>query len=129
MDFGIYHRIIFITALSIMFIIACGDKGTHYENFSPDRPSNPVPATGAVSQALNVQLYWSCTDPDGDPITYQVFFGVPVNPPSVATGQTDTTYNPGVLQPNTLYHWKIIATDPLNSFSVSNIWTFTTGSG
>lgn len=123
---GNYRNIIFMIFIAILVMIACGDTGTHYENFSPNRPSDPVPALGAENQPLNVQLYWSCSDPDQDPLTYQVFFGTPVNPPSVATGQTDTTYNPGVLQPATLYHWKIIATDPLNASTVSTIWSFTT---
>jgi hypothetical protein len=109
--------------------IGCGDKGTHYENFSPDAPSNPVPANGAVDQDLTVQLYWRGFDPDGDPLTYQLYFGTASNPPAFAGGLGDTTFTTGQLQPNTLYHWKIIATDPRNASRAGPIWNFTTGAG
>ena len=121
-------KILMIPAIVLLLAGACGDEGMHYENFSPDAPSNPVPASGAVDQALTVQLYWSCADPDGDPLSYQVYFGTAPNPPAVGGGQSDTTFNTGALQANTLYHWKIVATDTRNAARVGPIWNFTTGS-
>ena len=124
----IYRNILIIPVIAFTLILGCGDEGTHYENFSPDAPSNPVPADGAVDQNLNVQLYWSCGDPDGDPLTYQVYLGVDANPPAVGGTLSDTTYNTGQLQPGTLYHWKIVATDTQHSSRTGRIWHFTTGS-
>jgi hypothetical protein len=49
-----------------------------------------------------------------------------MNPPEVATGHTDTTYNPGQLNTSTTYYWKIIAHDPRIS-RTGPIWSFRTG--
>jgi hypothetical protein len=114
--------IIFIFA----FNFGCEDDGTNYENLSPNRPYSPTPLDGAQDQALDTQLIWRCSDPDGDPLTYDIFFGTAMNPPEVATGHTDTTYNPGQLNTSTTYYWKIIAHDPRIS-RTGPIWSFRTG--
>ena len=111
--------------LFLMFNINCEDDGTNYENLSPNRPSNPVPADGAADQLLDVQLIWSCSDPDGDPLVYDIFFGTAGNPPLVTSAYSDTTYNPGQLQHNITYYWKIVAHDPRIS-RTGPIWSFTT---
>ncbi|UCC78658.1 MAG: hypothetical protein JSW64_10285 [Candidatus Zixiibacteriota bacterium] len=116
---------IVFTILLFIFSVNCEDDGTNYENLSPNRPSNPTPPDGAADQPIDVQFFWSCSDPDGDPLVYDIFFGETGNPPPVASSHSDTTYNPGQLEYNTTYYWKIVAFDPRIS-RTGPIWSFTT---
>jgi len=120
----IFSIVIILSFLA--FNIGCEDNGTNYENLGPSRLFNPVPDSGAQNQPLDVQLFWGCYDPNGDPLTYEIFFGTEIDPPSVATGHTDTTYNPGILDTNTTYYWKIIASDAV-FFRRGPVWSFSTG--
>lgn len=80
-------------------------------------------------------LRWSCSDPEGDPLTYDVYFGTDsISPPYVAT-VPDTFYQPGErLDWSTTYYWYIVAKDDptwrdpnLQSKSSSGpLWHFTT---
>jgi len=121
-----------ICIFSVIFVLSflafntgCEDNGTNYQNIGPGRPYSPVPASGAQNQPLDVQLFWSCSDPNNDPLTYEIFFGTATAPPSVATNHTDTTYNPGTLDANTTYYWKIIASDAMFS-KPGPVWSFST---
>ncbi len=105
--------------------INCEDDGTNYENVSPNRPSDPTPPDGAADQPVDVQLFWSCSDPDRDTLVYDIFFGETGDPPLVESAYSDTTYNPGQLQYNTTYYWKIVASDSLFS-RPGPVWSFTT---
>ncbi|MCD4696409.1 MAG: hypothetical protein K8S16_09245, partial [Bacteroidales bacterium] len=92
----------------------------------PSLPSNPQPPNGSIDQPQNTTLSWTCTDPDNDPLIYDVYFGV-TNPPAlVSSGQTITTYNPGSLNYSITYYWKIDAIDDDDNISEGQIWTFST---
>jgi len=94
----------------------------------PYLPSNPYPANGATNIPINLTLSWTGGDPNGDLVTYDVFFGT-TNPPSkVVSNQSATNYNPGTLAHETLYFWKIIAWDDSNAISEGPVWNFTTQS-
>jgi len=121
----IYMMAVLAAIFLLIFIINCDDEGVNYENISPNRPSNPTPADGAIDQPTDVQLIWRCSDPDGDPLVYDVFFGTATIPPQIASDHGDTTYNPGQLQHNTAYYWKIVAKDPRIP-RAGPIWDFTT---
>ena len=95
-------------------------------NTPPNQATNPNPANGAENQALNTTLSWNCSDPNGDPLTYDVYFGTSTNPAVVSSGQSGATYNPGQLENNTTYYWKIVANDGNGGTSTSPIWSFTT---
>ena len=95
-------------------------------NNPPNQPGNPNPANGAVNQALSLTLSWTCTDPDGDPLTYDVYFGTGSNPPLVSGNQNSTNYNSGNLNANTIYYWKIVAKDNHNASTSGPVWHFTT---
>ena len=95
-------------------------------NSPPNTPSNPDPADGEIDVALDADLSWICSDPDGDPLTYDVYFGDTTPPPLVASGQSETTYDPGILDHSTMYYWKIIAEDTYGETTEGPIWSFTT---
>ncbi|MCK4365555.1 MAG: right-handed parallel beta-helix repeat-containing protein [Thermoplasmatales archaeon] len=43
-------------------------------NNPPYPPSNPSPPDGATGVDVNAILSWTCTDPEGHPLTYDVYF-------------------------------------------------------
>ncbi|MCD4737332.1 MAG: hypothetical protein K8R53_14910, partial [Bacteroidales bacterium] len=98
-------------------------------NQPPTTPSNPVPSNDATNIAIDATLSWSCSDPENDPLNYDVYFGT-INPPQIVnTGQTDTTYNPGLLTYDTTYYWKIVAHDDHGNLTEGPEWSFTTKAG
>ncbi len=95
-------------------------------NDPPGAPAAVSPANGASGISVNADLSWSCTDPDGDALTYDVYFGTSDDPPLVSSGQTGTTYDPGTMDPGITYFWKIVATDIYSLSTTGAVWSFTT---
>jgi len=95
-------------------------------NHPPAVPSSPSPANGATNVALNKDLSWACSDPDGDTVYFDVYFGTTNPPPKVATHKTAKTFDTGTMNYGTTYYWKINATDNL-LYNESPVWSFTTG--
>jgi len=98
-------------------------------NVSPLPPSSPNPENEAINQSIEVDLSWTCTDPEGDPLTYDIYFGTETTPPLFATGQTETTYDPGTLENYTEYFWKIVAHDDQSNTTEGPVWNFITMGG
>ncbi|MEO0275149.1 MAG: Ig-like domain-containing protein, partial [candidate division WOR-3 bacterium] len=80
-------------------------------NKPPNQPSNPNPADGAINVSTNTTLSWACSDPDGDSLVYDIYFGTDTTPPLVRSNHTSTSYNPGTLNYSTTYYWKVVAKD------------------
>jgi len=96
-------------------------------NNPPNAPSNPNPSNGANNVDTNKTLSWSCSDPDGDPLTYDVYFGNGTSPPLVSSGQTTRSYDPpGAMNYYTTYYWQIVAHDDKGASTTGPIWIFTT---
>ncbi len=95
-------------------------------NLPPYTPSNPSPSNGATYVDPDADLSWTGGDPDGDPVTYDVYFGIVSPPPQVAWNHTITTYDPGTLDTLTTYYWQIIAWDNYGASTPGPIWQFTT---
>jgi hypothetical protein len=95
-------------------------------NDPPNIPNTPSPADGAGDVDINVDLSWACSDPDGDILTYDVYFGTTSSPSLVSNNQTDTTYDPGTMSYSTQYYWQIVAWDPYGEFSIGSLWSFNT---
>jgi hypothetical protein len=95
-------------------------------NAPPNKPSTPVPASGSMSVSTTITLSWSCTDPNGDALKYNVYLGTNSSAPIVATGITGTSYVPTGLQPGVNYYWKVIANDGKGGTTSSEWWGFST---
>jgi hypothetical protein len=95
-------------------------------NNAPYNPGNPFPVNGSFNVDINVNLSWTGGDPDGDNVTYDVYFGNSSPPPIVVNNQTSTTHDPGTLEINETYYWKIKAWDENSAFSEGDIWWFST---
>ncbi len=96
------------------------------ENRPPQKPSSENPSDDATGQNINVDLSWSCSDPDGDNITYTIFFGTDDTPSQVADDYDSTTYDLEELNYETMYYWKIVATDEHDASSEGPVWNFKT---
>ncbi len=100
-------------------------------NQPPNEPSNPSPADGAADQSLSVNLRWTGGDPDGDSVTYDVYFEAndPTPDVLVSNDQSGATYDPGMLNANTDYFWQIKANDEHGPATAGLVWDFATGPG
>jgi hypothetical protein len=81
----------------------------------------PNPADGAVDIS-NTILNWIS---DANAIAHEVYLGTSEQPPFVKKCY-QTNFNPGILEPNTQYYWRIDDVDSLLNRVIGNIWTFTT---
>ena len=100
---------------------------TWISNHPPTQPSNPSPSPGATNVGINADLSWSvCTDPDGDPVTYDIYFGTSSSPSMVYAGNTTCTYDPGTMGSGVTYYWQIVAKDSHGATNSSPLWSFTT---
>jgi len=104
-----------------IFYIKCQANNT-----APNQPSSPTPANGSAHVDVNADLSWTCTDPDGDPLTYDIYFGTNSNPPLIQSNQSSTSYDPGTMNNNTTYYWKIVAWDNWGASTSGPIWHFST---
>ena len=111
--------------------------GMDFENNSaPMLASNPSPADGAVSQdTVSVQLSWTCSDPDGHALKYDIYACALLDSEEaafvpVASQVTGNSYTLEHLQKGTQYLWSVVATDG-QAISEGPVWSFSTlvGSG
>ena len=99
-------------------------------NNPPHDPSNPSPPDDATNQPITVTLSWTGGDPDGDSVTYDVYFEADDSTPDVLVSddQSGTFYDPGTLITDTHYYWQIVATDEHGATTTGPVWDFTTHS-
>lgn len=100
-------------------------------NQSPSVPVAVSPGDGELEVPLWRSLEWETSDPDGDTVYSDVYFGTREPLPKVAEGLTGRSF---VLTepyaPNTGYFWQIVAKDEFGGRAESPIWSFVTaGSG
>jgi hypothetical protein len=95
------------------------------ENLPPYEPTHPNPWDGAMNVDPDTDLSWSCSDPNYDPLTYDVYFGTNSDPPLVSSGQSEKSYDPGTMQEGQKYYWRIVAEDDEGLSTSGPIWSFT----
>jgi hypothetical protein len=96
------------------------------DNDAPNTPSNPEPENGDTDIIVETDLSWKCTDPDDDVLSYDIYLGESSDPPLIESDVIGTTYNPGLLEFDTKYYWKIVAKDQQGGSTTGPIWEFTT---
>lgn len=89
----------------------------------PEEASDPAPTDDASNQNSNTTLSWIAGSQAN---THDVYFGTDATPPMVSS-QSNTEYDPGTLDPDTTYYWKV---DEINDLGTTSgpLWSFTTSS-
>jgi len=97
-------------------------------NRNPSDPEAVGPASGAVGIAVNAQLRWNASDPDGDALTYDLFFGTTFPLAKVSSNQASQIFTPAEsLKFSTRYFWQVVARDVRGLTNPdSPVWSFTT---
>lgn len=96
------------------------------KNSPPAVPTLISPSNNATGVSKdNLSLKWSCDDPNGDALSYHVYFGTS-NPPSFVTSTDLSNYSVTNANYSTQYYWKVVAFDGKDS-TESPVWSFTTG--
>ena len=95
-------------------------------NNPPYVPHDPIPPDGDTDVVIGIDLRWTGGDPDGDLVTYDVYFNTSSPPSQVAWNQSGVTYDPGLLDYETTYYWRIVAWDDFGASTEGPIWSFTT---
>ncbi len=99
---------------------------TRVTNGAPLVPFSPSPVANALVVPVNSGLSWQCSDPDGDPVNFDVYFGFSNPPALVATGITAKSYQGPLMAFQTTYYWKVIARDTQGFTTAGPLWTFST---
>lgn len=77
-----------------------------------DPPVNLAPDNGETRAVQPVTLSWACSDPDGNPLTFDIFLGPPDgNLNQVGSVADENQFELPILDHETEYQWKIIAED------------------
>ena len=90
----------------------------------PTKPTTPNPSNGATNQSITSILTWAN---GGGAVSYNVYLGTnPAPGPSeFKLTTTNTSYNPGTLNYNSTYYWRIDAIN-LEGTTTGDVWHFTT---
>lgn len=99
---------------------------TWHSTSAPFTPMNPTPADDSRIGGTSLRLRWHCSDPNGDGLIYSVCFGKESPPVLVAAEHYPQSYDPGPLELNTTYYWRIIARDDQLNQTIGPIWRFAT---
>ncbi len=75
------------------------------------------------SSTTSVALQWSGSDPDGDSLTYDLYFGTSSSPSLYDSSLASTSYTISVSAGKT-YYWKIVADDGNGGTASSAVWSF-----
>ena len=97
-------------------------------NNSPTKPELTSPSNGTIDVDTSLTLSWEeSTDPEGDSITYDVYFDTSSTPSTkVEDSISSTCYDVSGLNQDTTYYWKIVAKDGNGNSTESSTWSFTT---
>ncbi|MDH4337488.1 MAG: T9SS type A sorting domain-containing protein [Candidatus Krumholzibacteria bacterium] len=99
---------------------------TRPENLPPLVPASPSPPNNSTNRPLASVLGWQCSDPDGEAVTFDVYFGTGFPPPLLAAGVETNSFSPGTLAFSTQYRWRIVARDERGAETSGPTWTFAT---
>jgi trimeric autotransporter adhesin len=85
-----------------------------------------MPQHQAENVSISPLLHWTCSDPDGDSLTYDVYLDSAEAPRLVSSRRAAVVFVPDTLASSQKYYWKVVARDSKGDTSVSPIWEFTT---
>jgi PKD repeat protein len=95
-------------------------------NRAPNQPATPSPQHETTQVSIDPVLRWTGNDPDGDTVTYDVFFGTNMSPAKIVIQQSNSYFTPETLDYQTTYYWKIVSWDTFGANNTGALWSFTT---
>lgn len=97
-------------------------------NHSPFAPQLVSPADGGnYSIAGGAIFTWTCSDPDNDPITYDIYLSENgTDFQLVKSAHTTTDFLFTGLSVNKTYYWKVVAIDSKGNKTIGQKWSFNT---
>jgi hypothetical protein len=107
-------------------IVSTSPVWNFFINSPPSIPVLDSPENDSVGFPVSGALEWSCTDAEGDALTFDVYIDSINTPGIVAADLADPTYSPSLVA-STKYYWKVVAKDPHGGTSTSILKSFTTG--
>jgi hypothetical protein len=98
-------------------------------NLPPNKATNPIPPDGETNVPVTAIINWTGNDPNpGDPLTYDVYFGVTNPPTKKAANISLNSYDPpGDMDLYQTYYWYITTWDSQGLKAKGDIWSFSTG--
>jgi len=107
----------------------CASSGSG--NQRPTRPSLLSPAHKLPGIGLTPELSWASSDPDGDPLTFDIYLQKddPTPDTLISAAQSGTSFTPTALLANSLYYWQVVAKDDHGHAAYGPVWRFITGDG
>jgi hypothetical protein len=102
-------------------------------NKPPLLPSSPSPEIDASNVSLTPTLSWTCTDPDGDPVTYDVYLSPNADYITQLLSECCIAHDLSAssisvnepLMAETIYYWRVVAKDK-EAQTPGPIWYFKT---
>ncbi len=93
----------------------------------PLKPTNPLPQDGETLVETPTTLTWMCEDPDGDKLTYDLYFGEMGAMQLLASGlsKPEFSLDPDALKSSVTYFWQVVARDDKYAQTDGPIWSFT----
>ncbi len=97
-------------------------------NQFPSILSSEDPRGGAIGVSTGTNLDWSCSDQDGDTIYYTVYFekNNPTPESTIKNDSTGSSADPGSLDYDSHYYWRVKADDHNGGVTWSPTWDFYT---
>ena len=97
-------------------------------NDPPNDPNFEFPTNESTGESIEVNLSWACTDPDGDDLTFDVWFGdAELGVVQVSWNQTEKYYLVQDLDFLKKYYWQIVAWEvDYNLTTTGPTWNFET---
>jgi hypothetical protein len=98
----------------------------------PEVPHSPWPSDGATGVAVDPLLLWSCADPDGDTVLFDVYMSDSneLTPDDlIAEALFEPQLQVTQLDLGTTYYWRVLARDDDGHESIGPVWAFTTSQG
>jgi hypothetical protein len=108
-------------------------EGDGVSNVAPFSPELTAPDLGKSVQT-DVTLEWTASDYNNDALTYDIYLDTnidnintqfPVVIPK-ATQTTNSYTNTTLLNPSTIYYWKIVVNDNKGGKTIGQVWNFVT---
>lgn len=114
-------KLLYLMAVALLFVAAA--TSTAIAKPSPNPATNPNPADSATDVSITADLSWSAGKFAS---SHDVYFGA-TSPGSFQGNQTAITFDPGTMDYDETYYWRI---DEINSngTTTGSVWSFSTES-